>query len=106
MAYEAQFVKTKNEKVKGKLQKDSGFTWEVDSRDLTPQVRETLGISGYLSITESSKPTVKLHILSFIHPPSWADVLHSVGREPGGVMSDSEAPSDTRMQKLEILSPK
>lgn len=88
MVYEAQFIKTKNKKVKGKLQKDSGFTWEVGYRALTPHVSETLGISGYFSITESIELTLKLQILSFTHsPPSWADVLHPVGREPGGVVS-------------------
>lgn len=92
-------------KVKGKLQKDSGFAWEVDYGALTPQVSKTLGISGYFSITESSRLTVKLHILGFTHPPSWVDVLHPVGRELGGVMSDTKTPSDTRMQTLEILSP-
>lgn len=92
--------------MKGKLQKDSGFTWEVDYGALTPHVSETLGISGYFSITESSELTLKLQILSFTHsPPSWADVLHPVGREPHGVVSDAKAPSDTRMQKLEITSP-
>lgn len=40
-----------------------------------------------------------------MNPPSRVDVLHSVGREPSEVMSDTTAPSDTRMQKLEILSP-
>lgn len=70
------------------MQKDSGFTWEVDYGALTPYVSETLGISGYFSITASSELTVKLHILSFTQsPPSWADVLHPVGREPGGVVS-------------------
>lgn len=88
------------------MQKDSGFTWEVDYGALTPHVSETLGISGYFSITESSELTLKLQILSFTHsPPSWADVLHPVGREPHGVVSDAKAPSDTRMQKLEIPSP-
>jgi hypothetical protein len=105
LVYEAQFIKTKNRKVKGKLQKDSGFAWEVDYGALTPQVSKTLGISGYFSITESSRLTVKLHILGFTHPPSWVDVLHPVGRELGGVMSDTKTPSDTRMQTLEILSP-
>lgn len=80
-------LRKQNKKVKGKLQKDSGFTWEVDYGALTPRVSETLGISGYFSITESSELTLKLQILSFTHsPPSWADVLH-VGREPGGVVS-------------------
>lgn len=55
MVYEAQFIKTKNKKVKGKLQKDAGLAWDVDFGALTPQVSETLGISGYFSITESSK---------------------------------------------------
>lgn len=37
------------------MQKDAGFAWDVDFGALTPQVSETLGISGYFSITESSK---------------------------------------------------
>lgn len=101
MVYEAQFIKTKNKKVKGKLQKDSGFTWEVDYGALTPHVSETLGISGYFSITESGERTVKLHILSSAHsPPSGADVLHPVGREPGGVVSVRRQGS-TRHQNAE-----
>lgn len=91
MVCEAQFIKTKNKKVTGKLQKDSGFTWEVDYGVLTPHVSETSGISGYFSITESSKLTVKFHILSSARsPPSWVNVLHPVGREPGGVVSDAK----------------
>lgn len=78
------------------MQKDSGFAWEVDYGALTLRMSETLGISGYFSITESSKLTVKPHILSFTHPPSQADVLYPIGREPGGVMSDTKARPECR----------
>lgn len=64
MVYEAQFIKTKNKKVKGKLQKDAGFAWDVDFGTLTLQVSETLGISGYFPITESS------HLVSFMYAAS------------------------------------
>lgn len=72
MVYEAQFIKTKNKKVKGKLQKDSGFTWEVDYGALTPRVSETLGISGYFSITESSE------LLSFRYSASLTHLPHGL----------------------------